>query len=71
MKIPKIEEVQASAPASTSEPATGDSQYYTIKSGDTLSGIAKRYHTSVDKLCSLNGISRSTTLRIGKKLRVK
>lgn len=46
-------------------------QYYTVKSGDTLYGIASRYHTTVAAICKLNGISASTPLRIGKKLRVK
>jgi len=46
-------------------------QYHTVKSGDTLSGLAVRYHTTVNAICKLNGISSSSTLRIGKKLRVK
>lgn len=45
-------------------------KYHTIRSGDTLSGIAKRYHTSVRRLCQLNGISEKTILRVGKRLRV-
>jgi murein DD-endopeptidase MepM/ murein hydrolase activator NlpD len=44
-------------------------KYYTIKSGDTLSGIAVRYHTTVSKLCALNGISSKTILRVGRKIR--
>jgi LysM repeat protein len=43
--------------------------YHRIRSGDTLSTIAKRYHVSVDQLCRLNGIRRTTTLRVGKTLR--
>lgn len=46
-------------------------KYHTIRSGDTLSGIAKRYGTNVSTLCRLNGISTRTTLRIGKKLRYR
>lgn len=42
----------------------------TIKNGDTLSAIAKRNHTTVDKLKRLNGISGSG-IRAGKKIRVK
>ena len=44
-------------------------KYHTIRSGDTLSGIARRYGTSVRNLCRLNGIRSSTTLRIGRKIR--
>jgi murein DD-endopeptidase MepM/ murein hydrolase activator NlpD len=45
-------------------------QYYRVKSGDTLSHIAGRYHTTVSKLKSLNGL-RSDFLSIGQRLRVK
>ena len=46
-------------------------QYHTIKQGDTLGALARKYHTTVKKICQLNGISERTVLRIGKKLRVK
>ena len=40
-----------------------------IKSGDTLGAIAKRYGTSVSKLCELNGITKTTVLRLGRSFR--
>lgn len=46
-------------------------QYYKIRSGDTLSSIAARYHTTVKSLCALNGITARTTLRIGRSIRVR
>ena len=46
-------------------------QYYKVKSGDTLSGIAKKYGTTVKKLCQLNNIKETKILQIGQKLRVK
>jgi len=39
-----------------------------IKEGDNLSSIAKRYRTSITRLCSLNGITPETVLRIGRNL---
>ncbi|MFW5525797.1 MAG: transglycosylase SLT domain-containing protein [Prevotella sp.] len=42
----------------------------TVRSGDTLSEIARRQHTTVKKLKKLNGISGST-IRAGKKIKVK
>jgi murein DD-endopeptidase MepM/ murein hydrolase activator NlpD len=45
--------------------------YYKVKSGDNLSKIASRYGTTVSALCKLNGIKPSTSLQIGKSLRVK
>ena len=51
--------------------AASGSQYYTIKSGDTLGRIASRQGTTINKLCQLNGITTKTTLRIGRKIRIK
>ena len=45
--------------------------YYTIKSGDTLSGIAAKYGTSVSQLCSWNGIKNANVIYAGQKIRVK
>ena len=43
--------------------------YHRIKSGDTLGTIARRYGTTVQKLCELNGITKTTVLRLGRTLR--
>lgn len=65
----------ASAAASLTQTAaakmTDDSTpvYHRIKSGDTLGSIAKRYGTTVQKLCELNGITKTTVLRLGRSLR--
>ena len=42
----------------------------TVRSGDTLSEIAERHHTTVKKLRQLNGI-KGNNIRAGKKIRVK
>ena len=44
---------------------------YTIKSGDTLGRIAINNGTTVNALCRLNGIKPTTTLKIGRKIRVR
>ena len=46
-------------------------KWHTIRSGDTLSKIARNNGTTVNALCRLNGISPNTTLKIGKKIRVR
>ena len=46
-------------------------KYHTIRSGDTLSAIAKKYNTSVAEICRLNGIKATTILQIGRRLRVR
>ncbi|EJW99461.1 lytic transglycosylase catalytic, partial [gut metagenome] len=43
--------------------------FYRVRRGDTLSSIAHRYRTSVQKLKQLNGLRRNT-LRVGQTLRV-
>ena len=44
-------------------------KYHTVKSGDTLSGIARRYGTTVKRLCQLNGIKPTTVLRLKQRIR--
>lgn len=44
---------------------------YTVKSGDTLSGIAKRYNTTVDKLVKDNGIKNANLIYVGQKIKIK
>jgi len=46
-------------------------KYYTVKAGDTLSAIAKKYNTTVDKLVKLNNIKNANKIYVGQKLRVK
>ncbi|MBL47931.1 MAG: hypothetical protein CMP28_03140 [Roseibacillus sp.] len=41
---------------------------YTVRTGDTLSAIARRYNTSTENLISTNGITDPTLLRVGQKL---
>lgn len=51
--------------------AYSEKLFYHIRRGDTLGEIANRYHTSVSRLCKLNGIRRTTTLHIGRRLQVR
>lgn len=44
---------------------------YKVKKGDTLGKIASRNGTSVAKLCRLNGLKTTSTLRPGQKLRIR
>ena len=45
--------------------------YHRIRSGETLSHIAKRYGTTVNRLCSLNKIKPTSILQIGQKIRYR
>lgn len=44
---------------------------HTIKSGDTLGGLAAKYNTTIANICKLNNISRSTILSVGRRLIVR
>lgn len=63
--VRKIEQEKAAAEAAAA-------RYHTVRSGDTLGKIARRYGTSVRAICRLNpGLTEKTTLRIGRSIRVK
>ena len=43
---------------------------HTVRQGDTLSGISKRYRTSVNAIMAENSLKKNHILRVGSKLRV-
>ena len=43
---------------------------HTVRSGETLIGVAKRYGVSLSALSSANGLSTSAKIRIGQRLRI-
>lgn len=51
--------------------AASDRIVYSVRKGDTLGSIAKKYGTTVAKICKLNNIKSTKTLRIGEKLIVR
>ena len=44
---------------------------YTVKKGDNLTKIAKKYNTTVDELVELNNIENPNLIYPGQKIRVK
>ena len=53
-------------------PAAPTAQYYTVASGDTLSGIAQRKNTTIAALIRLNpGIKNPSLIYAGQKIRIK
>lgn len=56
----------------TTDPTTeqGTVQNYTVVSGDTLFGIAKKFGTSTESIKTLNGLS-SDVIRVGQSLKVR
>lgn len=49
---------------------TNGSQYYTVRSGDTLSGIAAQYNTNYQTLANLNGIANPNLIYKGQTIRL-
>lgn len=47
------------------------SVYYTVKAGDTLSGIAAKYGTTYQHLAQINGIANPNLIYAGQKIKVK
>ena len=50
---------------------SGDYQYYTIRRGDTLYGIAIQFNTSLNSILKLNGLKKNSKIYPGKKIKVK
>jgi hypothetical protein len=46
-------------------------KYHKVKRGDTLSRIASTNHTTVAKLCRLNGLRYNSKIQIGRTIRVR
>lgn len=66
-----------STPATTPKPtpsaptqSSSSETVYTVKRGDTLSGIAKKYGTTYQKLAAYNGISNPNIIRVGQKIKI-
>lgn len=53
----------------SSERSSGASANYTVRSGDTLSLIARRFRTTVSRLRALNGL-KGSIIRVGQTLKV-
>lgn len=61
----------SSSSNSTGGSTSSTAKTHKVKSGDTLGKIAEQYHTTVSKLCSLNGIKSTDIIHIGQVLKVK
>ena len=69
----KVHEVSIAVNKSTKSERSSDRsspvKYHRIRSGDSLSKIAQLHRVSVTQLCRLNGLQRTSILKIGKVLR--
>lgn len=66
----KVEFGSGSKSAKSNSKKKSSNDYVTVRKGDTLSRIASRNGTTVQKLCKANGIKATTKLRPGQKLQI-
>jgi murein DD-endopeptidase MepM/ murein hydrolase activator NlpD len=62
---------KAPAPKAAAKPATASGATYTVKSGDSLTKIAKAHGTTVAALTSLNKIKNANLISVGQVLKLK
>jgi murein DD-endopeptidase MepM/ murein hydrolase activator NlpD len=46
-------------------------KYHTVKQGDTLYALSRKYNTTVKQICALNGIKSTKILKLGSRVRVR
>lgn len=65
----KVETPQESVQEAQVKPVVNDI-VYTVKPGDTLSGIASKYNTTYQKLAEYNNIPNPSIIYVGQKIRI-
>jgi LysM repeat protein len=65
---PKVYEMPAPAPTYSAK--SSSARYHTVRSGESLWSISRKYNTSVEKIQRLNGM-KGTLIRPGQRLRVR
>ena len=74
-KVQNVKSSSSKAASSAKTTKTTKAEYpadgvYTVKSGDSLWLIARRFDTTVAKICEANNISADTRLQIGQKIKL-
>lgn len=66
-----LSDVKATTTTTPTTPATSTTdEIYVVKSGDTLSGIAKKYGATYQKLAAYNNISNPNVITVGQKIKI-
>lgn len=68
VRQPAEQQQQQATPKRTENNTTTNSNTYTVKSGDTLSGIAGKFNTTYTQLAQLNHISNPNVIHVGQVL---
>ncbi|MDZ7924246.1 MAG: transglycosylase SLT domain-containing protein [Marinagarivorans sp.] len=72
LKLGRLLSIQQPAGINTQKVThlSGNKSTYTIKSGDSLSGIAKKFGVKINEIESWNGLSRKSILKPGRTLKI-
>lgn len=70
MRLPFLTVVLAAAFSIHASAQQPDYLVHTIKQKETLSGLAKQYHTTVGNIMRLNGMNSKSVLKIGQKIKI-
>ena len=69
--VPKYDADKEATPEPTPKPTTNTSEVtYTVKKGDTLSGIANKYGTTYQELAKYNNISNPNVISVGQVIKI-
>ena len=68
---PAVYYSQSEKPSQTINTADASASEYTVKQGDTLYSISRRFGITLNHLCTINNITTEQVLNIGKVLKVK
>ncbi|MFF7246061.1 LysM peptidoglycan-binding domain-containing protein [Embleya sp. NPDC008237] len=66
--IPNPDRIDAGQRLIVNESPTPHDTFYTVKSGDTLTAIARKYGTTIERLVQLNGIPDPNRIDVGQRL---
>ena len=68
--LEKKAQLSTESKAKAASPKVTSKRYHTVRKGETLSEISKKYGVTVEELRKLNGLSRGQPVRTGQKLLV-
>jgi len=69
--VPTTKTVVAAPASKSSKPSDEPAKFYTVKDGDTMFGIARRFNISIHQLNSWNNLDMDSGIKKGMKLRIK
>lgn len=67
---PQLEPIVSESAAPTVDIAGPSFESYTIKKGDSLWAISKRYNVSINELYAANGLNKNSVLSIGQQIQI-